>query len=453
MSTQKHTSPWQQMLLLADASDAAALETLVDEIGPSEAFRCLLRLNPGERERVLTTLDPEEAAELFEEIPDEHAANFVEQLSSADAALIVSEMESDDQADLLSELEVADADRILSRMQPDAAAEARELIQFPDDEAGGVMVTELVRFEEGSTLGQVIDDLGQRETDEQRFDDVYIYVVSSFGRLVGVIDMRDLVLAPRTTLLSDALQPALSVLADAPLNDLEEFFKRHEFYAVPVVDARHRLLGMVRRRDLRQALNERAAQDMLKMRGIVGGDEIRTLPLIVRTRRRLSWLSLNVVLNIVAASVIALYQDTLSAVIAFAVFLPIVSDMSGCSGNQAVAVSMRELSLGIVKPNELLRVWWQEIQVGIINGLVLGGLVASAAFLWQGNAYLGLVIGAALATNTVVSVSIGGTVPLLLKRFGIDPAIASGPILTTITDMCGFFLVLSFATLMLTRLV
>ncbi len=176
------------------------------------------------------------------------------------------------------------------------------------------------------------------------------------------------------------------------------------------------------------------------------------MPVLTRARRRLSWLSLNILLNIVAASVIAVYEDTLSAVIALAVFLPIVSDMSGCSGNQAVAVSMRELSLGIVKPYEVARVWLQEVSVGLINGLVLGCLLAVAAWLWKGNPYLGLVVGAALATNTVVAVSLGGTVPLLLKRMKVDPAVASGPILTTVTDMCGFFLVLSFATVMLSRL-
>ncbi|NSW95562.1 MAG: magnesium transporter, partial [Bacteroidales bacterium] len=141
-----------------------------------------------------------------------------------------------------------------------------------------------------------------------------------------------------------------------------------------------------------------------------------------------------------------------SAVIALAVFLPIISDMSGCSGNQAVAVSMRELSLGIVRPGESLRVWFQEIQVGLINGLVLGILIGLAAFLWKGNIYLGLVVGGALAINTIVAVSIGGTVPLILKSIKVDPALASGPILTTITDMIGFFLALGFATVALGRL-
>ena len=150
-----------------------------------------------------------------------------------------------------------------------------------------------------------------------------------------------------------------------------------------------------------------------------------------------------------AASVIAMFQETLTAVIALAVFLPIVSDMSGCSGNQSVAVSMRELTLGIARPSDVFRVWLKEISVGAINGLVLGTLLAVAAWLWMGNPYLGLVVGIALAVNAMVAVSIGGVIPLLLKNFKIDPAIASGPVLTTITDMCGFFLVLGLATLML----
>ena len=177
------------------------------------------------------------------------------------------------------------------------------------------------------------------------------------------------------------------------------------------------------------------------------------MPLVSRSRRRLSWLSVNIVLNVIAASVIALFQDTLAAVIALAVFLPIVSDMSGCSGNQAVAVSMRELTLGIVKPRDMLRVWWQEVSIGLMNGAALGTLLALAAYLWQGSAALGAVVGLALGLNTIVAVSIGGCVPLLLKHFRVDPAVASGPILTTVTDMCGFFLVLGLATLSLPYLI
>jgi magnesium transporter len=336
-------------------------------------------------------------------------------------------------------------------MAPEEAADARRLLPYRRDVAGGLMMTEYLSYPEDNLVGDVIDDLGRRAEEEQRRD-VHAYVISATGRLIGQLDLRDLVLSRRMTQLSDILRASPYVALNAPLDELDAFFQRNPRFAVPVVDAHLKLVGVVRREDMEQAISERAESDYLKTQGIVGGDEIRSLPVAVRSRRRLSWLSVNILLNIIAASVIALYEDTLSAVIALAVFLPIVSDMSGCSGNQAVAVSIRELSLGITKPFEVVRVWLQEIKVGLINGVVLGSLLALAAILWKGNPWLGLVVGCALAANTVVAVSLGGTVPLLLKRFKFDPATASGPILTTVTDMCGFFMVLSLATAMLPRL-
>jgi len=174
--------------------------------------------------------------------------------------------------------------------------------------------------------------------------------------------------------------------------------------------------------------------------------------MLARCGRRLAWLGPNIVLNLIAASVIAMYEDTLQAVIALAVFLPIVSDMSGCSGNQAVAVSIRELTLGLIRPTEFMRIVWKEGFLGMFNGFVLGCLLGTIAAIWQDNVYLGLVVGGALFLNTMLSVLLGGCVPLFLKRLKVDPALASGPILTTCTDMCGFFLVLNLASLMLDKL-
>jgi len=448
---QSERQTWEVMEELAESGNTGALEEYIASIGPSEAFRAILRVDPARREQILTTLSPAEAADFIEEIPDEHAADLIEQLSAKEAASILNEMESAEQADVLGDMQEVDAEAIISEMAPEDAAEVRRLIKYPEDVAGGLMSTEYLSYEEGAVVRDVIDALSSR-AEEDTDGEVHVYVVSNRGKLVGVLDLRDLVLSRRATPLADILKSPLFVSVDTSLEALSDFFDRHSFFAVPVVDGRHRLVGAVHREAVAEAEAERAELDYMKSQGIVGGDEIRTLPVLTRARRRLSWLSLNIVLNIVAASVIAFYEDTLSAVIALAVFLPIVSDMSGCSGNQAVAVSMRELSLGIVKPFEALRVWFQELSVGLMNGLVLGSLLALAAWLWKGNPYLGLVVGGALAVNTLVAVSIGGVVPLLLKRINVDPAIASGPILTTVTDMCGFFLVLSFATLMLPHL-
>ena len=245
------------------------------------------------------------------------------------------------------------------------------------------------------------------------------------------------------------IRDPVAVQVDTTLDELADFFDHHAYLGVPVIDANRRLVGVVRKFAVAEAWGERQDSTFLKTQGIVGGEEIRSMPLMRRSSRRLAWLSVNIVLNIIAASIIAVFQETLSSVIALAVFLPIISDMSGCSGNQAVAVSLRELSLGLIRPNEFLRVWLKEVAVGLINGVALGLMIAVVAFLWKGNAYLGFVVGLSLALNTLIAVSLGGVVPLVLQRFKVDPAIASGPILTTVTDMCGFFLVLGIATVML----
>ena len=452
-SREKSPKTWELLAKLAAAGDTKTLEAYVDSIGPSEAFRALLRLEPEDREKVLTTLSPEEAADLIEEIPDEHASDLIERLPAKQAASILSEMDVDDQVDVIADMHDDDAEAILAEMTPEDAAHVRRLIRYDPDVAGGLMSTDYLAYGESALVGDVINDLSKRaEEREEPEHDAHVYVVSITGKLIGVLDLRDLVLARRSTPLASILKSSLFVRAGATLDELETFFDRHDFQAVPVIDAHQELVGVVGRDEVAEAIANRSQEEYAKSKGIIGGDEIRSLPLLTRARRRLSWLSLNIVLNIVAASVIALYFDTLSAAIALAVFLPIVSDMSGCSGNQAVAVSMRELSLGIVKPFEVLRVWVQEIKVGVLNGITLGILLGVVAWLWKDNYWLGLVVGSALAINTMVAVSLGGTVPLVLKRIGVDPAVASGPILTTVTDMCGFFLVLSLATLVLPQL-
>jgi len=443
------SQPWNELRALLEQSKTSEIEGLLAGLEPSELVRTLFRLSDDEQRLLLTTISYDTAADVIEELPDSHGAELLDEISAEEAAHIVEGMASDEQADLLAEMDDANAEAILGQMDDEEAAGTRRLLQFEPDTAGGLMQTEFVRYPRSTLVSAVLRDLAEREDEYAQYGVQFIYVVLKSTKLLGVLRLRDLVLAGPDVRLVDILKPALTIAPEMELTVLEEFFDEHEINAVPVVDEHANILGVVRRRAVNEALAERLEGERLRQAGIVGGEELRSMPVTLRSRRRLAWLSVNIVLNMVAASVIAMYQDTLSAVIALAVFLPIVSDMSGCSGNQAVAVSMRELTLGVVAARDFARVWIKEVAVGVINGLVLGILLAIAAFLWQGNPWLGIVVGGALALNTIVAVSIGGTVPLLLKGMNIDPALASGPILTTVTDMCGFFLVLSLATLSL----
>jgi magnesium transporter len=452
MTIETDRQHWEHLRELAAIADRDGLDAAVRAMEPDEAIRAILRLGPEDQLAVLTTLSPSEAADLIEDAPDEQAAGLVEQLAPAAAAAIVTEMHSDEQADLIADLEPAEADAILEAMEPAKASEVRALADYADDVAGGLMITEYLEVGENETVGDTLAQLVVNAEDSDDHFSRYVYVLSPLGRLVGVAAASELAAAPRGRRVADVMAPPLFTAADSHLDALREFFEAHPIAAVPVLDQRARLLGVVRRTAVLDAIAERAEREMLRMRGIVGGEEVRSLPTATRSRRRLSWLSINIVLNVIAASVIALYIDTLDQVIALAVFLPIISDMSGASGNQAVAVSMRELSLGLVKPYEVARVWIKEVSVGLINGVALGLLIGVVATAWDGNPWLGLVVGLTLALNTLIAVSVGGTVPLLLRRLGVDPAVASGPILTTVTDICGFFLALSFASLLLVQL-
>jgi len=449
----EHPTAWAALLAAAEEGDSERLGELLDALDESERVHALAHLDSEERGTVLAALDPGSAAELIEYLPESHATEALHEISPDSAAQILDEMDSDRRADLVGRLTTASAEAIVSASSPDTARSLRTLLQYPAESAGGLMLTEYAAVPASWTVRQLLAHL---QENVERYSDYavqYVYALDDQDKLIGVLPLRNLLLA-RTdrSVASLMIREPIAVSAQASLPELFELFDRYGFVGLPVVNEQAQLVGVLLREKVDEARVDQAQSDELKSRGIVGGEELRTMPVLSRSWRRMRWLSLNIVLNIAAASVIALYQETLVAAVALAVFLPIISDMSGCSGNQAVAVSLRELSLGVVRPSELLAVWSKEISVGCLNGVALGLLIGLAGWLWQGNPFLGAVVGIALAVNTMVAVSIGGMIPLALRRFGIDPALAASPILTTVTDMCGFFFLLSLASLVLHRL-
>ena len=455
MTEENVREPWDQIHELVVNEDAAGLEQYLNDLSPASTALAVSRLHEAERSRLLRMLSTKEAAAVLGDLPTAQAADLIEEIPAEAAAVIVEAMPDHEQADVLQDISPADADAILDAMGAIEAGGTRELLQFAPDSAGGLMTHEFLAFPAAGTVGEVLEDLRDRQETYADYEVQYAYVVSDENRLEGVLRLRDLVLAPSgSSIRHIMIDGPVHVSAHTPLAELIGLFRQHgAFFGVPVTDETGRLLGVLQRSAVDQEAEHRSERSFLRVSGIVGGEEFRSMPLFRRSFRRLSWLGPNILLNIVAASVIAMYQDTIQSVIALAVFLPIISDMSGCSGNQAVAVSIRELALGLIRPTEFLRVFLKESGLGVINGLLLGLVLGLIAFLWQGNTVLGFVVGGALALNTLLSVLLGGSVPLLLQRLGVDPALAAGPILTTVTDMCGFFLILSLASVALPMLI
>ncbi|QTN31704.1 magnesium transporter [Akkermansiaceae bacterium] len=416
--------------------------------------RAVSRLSAERAETLIQILGAEDAAKLLSHLTEAQAVEIIEGLAAEEAAAILFELPTEQSSNLLRELHEDDAEEIIAGIaDPGIRRSFRKRLEYEDGCAGSLMRGRPVTFRESCSVGEVLQDLGEHAEDYSDRDVQYLYVVDAGGVLIGVLRLRDLVLSLRNITVRELMIPdPLTVVDTMPLEDLAEVFERKPYFGLPVVDAGGHILGVVPRDAVRHETAEDQAEMFLQASGIVNGEELRSMPIRDRCIKRLAWLGPNIVLNIAAASVIAANEATLQEVIALAVFLPIVSDMSGCSGNQAVAVSIRELTLGILRPGDYWRVVIKEGAVGIINGIVLGFVLGSIATLWKGNVYLGLTVFIALCLNTILSVLLGGLVPLFLKRLKVDPALASGPILTTCTDMCGFLLVLSIASAMISKL-
>ncbi len=436
----------EDLVRAIEEGNAELCDSRLDQAPSRDAIYVLAGLSDDQRTRLLTLLSPEDAADVIEQLPEAQAVDSLEDLDAATAANIIGELSSDDQADLIKAIDDDEARAILDKLDTDTAANVRRLVEYHDESAGGLMHTEYFVFQQSHTIGDVLADLDKNAEKYAKYDIQYMYIIDDYGKLAGVLPIRQLLLSNRSLKLCDVMiADPISISDTMPLDELAGVFREHPFVGLPVIESTGGLLGVVEHADVEQAVADGADSVYRQSQGIVGGEELRSMPLLVRSRRRLAWLSTNIVLNILAASVIALHQETLEAVIALAVFLPIISDMSGCSGSQAVAVSIRELTLGITRPRDIVRVLFKESAVGVLNGIALGLLIGAVAYAWKGNIYLGAVLGLALMLNTIIAVCIGGAVPLILKSMKVDPALASGPILTTITDLCGFLLVLSFA--------
>jgi magnesium transporter len=441
---------------LIQAGNGEAIASFMHLLPPEDTAYTLSHLSEESRTELFKQLshaDPDLGADLLEHFVDEYAATVIEQMEPEHAAALVDEMDSDEQADVLSELDKDDAEAILQEMDPAEADDARERMGYDDHVAGGLMITEYLVYNQGQTVGEVTHDLHEKAEEHIEFEVRYLYVVDDAYKLTGVVPMRSLVFVPGSRRIEEQqVREPVTVGVQTSLDDLHDLFDRVDFSAVPVVDEDGKLAGVVQRASIQEAIGDRESEQFLRFGGIIGGEELRSMTVGSRALRRLAFLLPIMLLLLASATVIALFEDTVKKLPILAAFLPVVAGICGSGGNQAVAVSIRELSLGLIDSSDFMRVLMKELVVALMIGVVLGLVMFIIVFAWQGNIHLALVLGAAIPFVVTVSKTIGGTVPVLLKKTGIDPAMASGPIVTTVVDLVGFFTVLMLATLMLDKL-
>jgi len=451
--------PWEQLDALLDSAAPADVAAFIHALPPEDTAYTIDHLPEDKQTRLfalLADVDADLAADVMEHFADEQAADLLEDLEPHAAALIFDEMDSDEQADVLGELEDDYAEAVLQAMNPEESVDARRRLDYPEDTAGGLMITEMLAYRDDWTVDQIVSDLRHRaeEIHDRDYEGRYLYLIDQQRKLTGVARLRSLLLAPPGPSRQVKLEKDLVCVQDTQtLEELQGVFERADYTALPVTDADGKLLGAVRRAAVEEAVADRSEEQLLKFGGIIGGEELRSMPVLTRCARRLTFLVPNVFLFMMSMGVIAMFEPVIAKVTALAIFLPLVGGMSGASANQSVAVSIREMALGLVRPPDVGRVIAKEAVLGLVDGVVLGLLLSVVAAIFGGNIVLGAIVGAAFAANSVLAVCLGAAMPLLLKRMGIDPAMASSPIVATLTDMAGFFFMLSLAWLAMGHLV
>jgi magnesium transporter len=424
-----------RLTALLEPLHAADIADLLEQIGPTER-RDLLRLWSGEMDgEILSEIDEAIREEVIEHLPPEVLAEAVRTL------------DSDDVVDILEDLEEPQQEAILDALDMDDRVAVEQAMAFPEGSAGRLMQREVVVAPQDWTVGEAIDYL--RETKHLPDQFYHVVLVDPRMRPVGYVTLGRILSARREVALRDLMEESFRTIAVTDEEgDVAYIFNQYHLISCPVVDADGRLVGVITIDDAMSVLDEEHEEDMLRLAGV--GDEASLSDGAFETvRRRLPWLVVNLFTASLSALVITQFEETISRLVLLAALMPIVASTGGIAGTQSLAVAVRALATRDLTRANARRVVMRELGAGFLNGLSLALILGFGGALLFGDPALGLVLAAAMIVNQVVAALGGVMVPLTLERFGLDPALASGTFVTTLTDVMGFFAFLGLASLVL----
>jgi magnesium transporter len=395
---------------------------------------------------VLSQTAAQPAGEILHRMDPVRAAKLISRIDQGAAAKILSAMAPDDRVDLLERLTPQLHDDLLRQMEAAQAAEARQLEQYPPETAGGIMTTEVTALSSNFTVEQAIAELRRIFKESQQL--FYVYVVDENRRLVGVLSMRDLILAdPHSTLPQIMISSVKAVPATMDQDEVSRLMRSSRYLALPVVDDQSRLLGIVTLDDVVDVIEEEATEDVQRMFG-AGAEERLGSSWQFSFSRRIWWLEVNLATAFLAGLVVAMFGSTIGRFSVLAIFIPIVSSMGSNAGAQAMSVVIRGIAHGRTDRILLRRILTRESIVGALSGLAIGATTAAIAMVWQYHhgLILGAVVGISLVITQILACISGAIIPFVMKRLGFDPAQSATIFITTITDVAGFVSLLGLAT-------
>jgi len=444
----RHTdlSPEEQSLgHLGRESELLGVE---EETHPADAAEHIERLDVDEQIKFIKQLPIKDAAESIAEMDRHEQQSLFQNLNHGFAAKILEQMAPDDATDILESLDEEHRKSLLRRVKAKERAELRNLLTFHPDSAGGAMNTEVVILDESLTVDQAITKM--RDEVEDKEIPYYAYLVDAAGRLTGVVSLRDMLVARHGKLLRELVkaQSLISVTYDTDREEVARLIGHYNLLAMPVLDFGNRMLGVVTVDDVIDIIQEEASEDMQAMVG-AGADETIDSPVLYSVKKRLPWLVLNVVNSAISAFVVHLFEGTIAQMAILAVLMPVVANQAGNTGQQALAVMIRQLAMEKFDRKRSWLAVLREMRIGMINGFFICLLVWGAVFALTGHLMLANVMTAALAIDISLGAFAGAAIPLVLREIGRDPAQASSIFLTAITDSLGFFCLLGLAVLVL----
>lgn len=398
---------------------------------------------------ILRELPDALVSDVILELPAHTQVLLLESMRVSRLSGILEEMFSDDVADLLGQISTERLEKIMEQLPPGDAREISALLRYEEDTAGGIMQTEVIHVLEDLSIAETIERLRGMEHLIESDGYFYVYVTDTEERLRGVLRIRDLLFSkPERRVRDIMIREVRAVSVHADQEEIARMFKHYGFSVVPVVDDFQRLRGLVTSDDVMDVMEEEATEDMQRMIGL-SGEESTATPWQESVRKRLPWLYVNLLTAFMAGSVVALFESTIAQYAVLAVFLPIIAGQGGNAGTQVLTIVVRSMALGDVPDKGQQAIIIKEFIVGALNGLAIGLVVGLIAWLWKQNMALGLVVFAAMLLNMIAAGLAGVVIPFGLKALRIDPALASAIMLTTVTDVVGFFLFLGFAALAL----
>lgn len=416
------------------------------DLHPYDQAEFFSELDDEDRAKVYTFLSPEEMADLFEnlEADEEDFKDVLAQMNPNYAADMLSNMYADDAVDVLNELDKDQVASYLTIMDEDAAQEIKDLLHYEEYTAGSIMTTEFIAISANQTVRSAMYILKKEAPQAETI--YYIFVVDEDKRLAGVISLRDLIVADDDMMIADIMNDrVVSVSVGEDQEEVARMMRDYNFLALPVVDFQNHLLGIITVDDIIDVMEEEASDDYSKLAGIADLDTVDRNPLSA-AKKRLPWLIILLFLGMFTASLIGRFEDTLDKVAILAVFIPLIAGMAGNTGTQALAVAVRGIATGDLDKESKWNIILREAGTGFITGAVCGILVTFIVYFWKDELFLGVLVGISIFITLIIATLAGSLVPLLMHRLKIDPAVASGPFITTINDIISILIYFGIAT-------